>query len=178
MQTVTLEVLLEKYSKQALLAQEDIVIIDVREPEEYQHEHIQGAKNIPLKSLDTLSTQDYQDKCVVFHCRSGHRTEINKAALESTPFKTKYCLAGGINAWKAAKLPVSKNSKAPVDVMRQVQFIVSMMILFGVGLSYWLSPYFIILTVFAGIGLLIASVTGFCGMATLLKYMPWNKCKA
>lgn len=175
MQTLTIESLLEQYTKEVLLAQKDIMIIDVREADEYQHEHIQGAKNIPLKQLDSLKAEDCQGKTVIFHCRSGHRTEINQGILDRTPFKTKYCLAGGLNAWKAAKLPIQKNSKAPIDVMRQVQFIVSMLILLGVGLSYLLSPYFILLTVFAGLGLLVASVTGFCGMASLLKFMPWNK---
>lgn len=175
MQTLTLHKLLEKYPQEALLAKKDIMIIDVREADEYAHEHIQGAKNIPLKQLHTLKPEDCQNKIAIFHCGSGHRTELNQAVLDETPFKTKYCLAGGIHAWKTAKLPLQKNSNAPVDVMRQVQFIVSMMILFGVGLSYLISPYFILLTILAGLGLLLASITGFCGMASVLKLLPWNK---
>jgi rhodanese-related sulfurtransferase len=178
MQVITLDKLLQKYPQEVLLAQKDIVIIDVREADEYEHEHIPGAQNIPLNQLDRLTREDFHDKTVIFHCRSGHRTEINQALLDKTPFQHKYCLAGGLTAWKAAKLPLQKNSKAPIDVMRQVQFIVSMMILLGIGLSYVVSPYFILLTVFAGLGLLVASLTGFCGMASLLKFMPWNKLRS
>ena len=175
MQTLTIDALLKKYPKDTLLAQRGIEIIDVRNIDEYQYEHISGAKNIPLNRISQLNKQDCEGKTVLFHCRSGHRTDINQTILDKTPFKEKYCLAGGINAWKTAKLPIQKNSKAPIDIMRQVQFIVSMMVLFGVVLSYVVSPYFIFLTLFAGIGLLIASLTGFCGMASLLKFMPWNK---
>ena len=175
MKTICIEELLERYSKKELLTSDEINIIDIREADEYHHEHIMGAKNIPLAQVDKLSKQNCDGKVGIFHCRTGHRTEINQSILDKTPFKEKYCLSGGITAWKAAKLPIQKQTNAPIDVMRQVQFIISIIVLSGVGLSYLLSPYFILLTVFAGIGLLIASVTGFCGMASLLKFMPWNK---
>lgn len=114
---------------------------------------------------------------MIFHCRSGHRTEINRKLLKQTPFKEKYCLLGGLTAWKDAKLPTIKQTQAPIDVMRQVQFIISLMIFIGIGLGYFVSPYFLLITLFAGAGLLFASLTGFCGMARLLKHMPWNKIK-
>lgn len=158
-----------------MIGKNDLVFIDVRDSNEYEHEHIQQATHIPLKKLHTLDPQQYSNKIGVFYCRSGNRTEINKALIDQTPLKEKYCLTGGLVGWKQAGLAVTKNVSAPIDVMRQVQLIVSIMILLGVVLSYTVSPYFILLTVLAGIGLFIAGATGFCGMANLLKFMPWNK---
>jgi rhodanese-related sulfurtransferase len=177
MKNISIEELLKKYSKDALVAGEGINIIDVREVDEYQQEHIACAKNVPFAQINTLDAEDCAGKVGLFHCRSGRRTDINAALLDSTPFEEMYCLEGGIVAWKEAGLPIKNLTSAPIDVMRQVQFIISMMILFGVGLSYLISPYFILLAVFAGVGLLVASVTGFCGMASMLKFLPWNKVK-
>ena len=79
--------------------------------------------------------------------------------------------------WKRCGLTTEVNRKAPLDIMRQVQIVVSLMVLIGVILSYAISPYFIILTIIAGLGLLIAGVTGYCGMANLLMMLPYNKPK-
>ena len=38
-----------------------------------------------------------------------------------------------------------------------------------------MSPWFLILTGFFGAGLLFAGLTGTCGMATMLAYLPWNR---
>lgn len=166
--------LLKQFTLHELTTRDDIVIVDVREPDEYSHEHISEAINIPLNQLCKINTNDYKDKIAIFHCRSGSRTQMNEHVLDNAPFREKYCISGGISQWKAANLPTISKHSAPIDVMRQVQLIVSIMILLGVGLSF-LSPYFILLTVAAGLGLFIAGLTGFCGMAEILKFLPWNK---
>jgi len=173
--TVNTHQLLQIFSLEDIQQREDIVIVDVREPQEYTHEHIKHSKNVPLSKLASLHANDYQDKIAIFHCSSGKRTAFNEGALDATPFKEKYCLSGGIIAWKAAHMPTESEHAAPIDVMRQVQLIVGCMILLGVGLSYMVSVYFILLTILAGLGLLVAGFTGFCGMAEVLKFLPWNK---
>jgi rhodanese-related sulfurtransferase len=167
--------LLEIFSLDDIQQRDDIVVVDVREPQEYAHEHIEQSINVPLSKLGTLGSENYKDKIAIFHCRSGKRTSLNENAMDSTPFKEKYCLAGGIVEWKETSMPTISEYSAPVDVMRQVQLIVGCMILLGVGLSYLISVYFIILTIFAGLGLLVAGFTGFCGMAEVLKFLPWNQ---
>lgn len=59
--------------------------------------------------------------------------------------------------------------------MRQVQIAAGLLILCGVVLGYSVSSGFFLLSGFVGAGLLFAGVTGFCGMARLLKVMPWNR---
>lgn len=178
MKTLETAKILQLFSFDNIQQRDDIVIVDVREPQEYAHEHIEGSINVPLNKLSSLSSSDYKDKIAIFHCRSGKRTTLNESALSATPFKEKYCMAGGIAEWKAANMPTVAEYAAPVDVMRQVQLIVGCMILLGVVLSHIVSPYFIILTIFAGLGLLVAGFTGFCGMAEILKFLPWNKLRS
>ncbi len=151
------------------------LLIDIREPDEHAREHIVGARLAPLSSLQTKDIADGGAKVAVFHCRSGNRTQVNADKLQACGFAQTYCLEGGIEAWKAAGLPVSSNSKAPLEIMRQVQIAAGSLILAGAGLGATAHPAFYGLAAFVGAGLLFAGATGWCGMAMLLKAMPWNK---
>jgi rhodanese-related sulfurtransferase len=176
MDTIRPEALKSTYNLD--LSDSDLLIIDVREPFEYAHERIPHSINVPLNEIGKKDFSVFKNKTVVFHCRSGNRTKLNEQILASTSFKQKYCLDGGLIAWKAAGLPTEKMAVAPIDIMRQVQVIVSTMILSGLGLSHFISPYFLALPLIAGIGLMVAGLTGFCGMAILLSHAPWNKAAA
>ena len=172
MQTMTVSTL------SALLASgdsHDVVMIDVRTPQEYEHEHISGAINVPLSSWSTFDFSAYHDKTLIFYCRSGQRTQLHQSQLDTVVCTAKSIMAGGITAWKAAgEKVVHSAAKAPIDIMRQVQCVVGFLIILGVLLSV-LSPYFLLLPLVVGVGLLFAGLTGFCGMARVLQWMPWNK---
>jgi hypothetical protein len=58
--------------------------------------------------------------------------------------------------------------------MRQVQIGAGSLILLGLALSN-VAPAWIALTWMVGIGLTVAGITGFCGLARLLMAMPWNR---
>ena len=58
--------------------------------------------------------------------------------------------------------------------MRQVQIGAGSLVLIGVVLGALVLPGFYALSGVVGAGLLIAGVTGFCGMARVLGVMPWN----
>jgi rhodanese-related sulfurtransferase len=83
------------------------VLIDIREPHEYAHEHIEGARLAPLSRLAGEDFGGLRDKTAVFYCRSGGRTGANAALLASKGFRDACHLSGGITAWKAAGLPTS-----------------------------------------------------------------------
>lgn len=153
----------------------DILIIDVREPGEYNQEHIPGSINIPLTKISTTDFSQYKNKKVIFYCKLGNRTRISQNILIATGLKEIYCMEGGIEQWKQCGFTTVINASAPIDIMRQVQIIMGLLILLSLILFYTVSPYFILLTIFAGLGLLIAGITGFCGMAKLLMLLPWNR---
>lgn len=164
---------------QTLIAQadqlKDAIIIDIRSPSEYAGEHVLGSVNIPLDQLSQHDTSAWKDKTLIFHCKSGHRTQQARLLIENIACRHKLCLGGGLEQWKRCGLATHIDQKAPLALMRQVQILVGSLIILGVVLTVLLSPYFILLPFFVGCGLLVAGVTGFCGMANLLMLLPYNK---
>lgn len=86
----------------------DAILIDIREPGEFAGGHIAGARSAPLSSFAAQEIKAEPGKAVVFCCLSGMRTGKNAALLESKDLADVYVLAGGLNAWKAAGLPVTR----------------------------------------------------------------------
>jgi rhodanese-related sulfurtransferase len=152
----------------------EVVLIDVREPAEFSAERIPGAKLMPLSRFDPASLPSNGARVVV-HCRSGNRSAKAAQKLLEAGANGAWHLAGGLLAWKSAGLPVEKDARTRIDVMRQVQITAGSLVLIGVALGWFVSPWFYLLSAFIGAGLLFAGVTNTCGMAMMLSKMPWNK---
>lgn len=161
---------------QTLVAQ-GAKLIDIRDADEYLHEHIPEANLAPLPALEQGSLPaNLRAEQVIFHCQSGKRTQNAATKLSAIAAPAQVCLLeGGIDGWKAAGLPVTKDSSQPLPLMRQVQIAAGSLALLGVILGYAVSSAFFLLSGFVGAGLILAGVTGFCGMARLLDKMPWNR---
>jgi rhodanese-related sulfurtransferase len=89
------------------LADGTILLIDVREPNEFAAGRIPGAVNFPLSTFDPASLPTPTGKKIVFSCRSGQRTQraIEMARLGGRrDADTHY--AGSMNDWLAAGEPV------------------------------------------------------------------------
>ena len=86
----------------------DVVLIDVREPWEYNEGHIPGVKLIPLGQLTNKLDEIPKDKFVVMTCRSGNRSNQATQFLRSQGFDNVHNMLGGILAWQKAGLPVEK----------------------------------------------------------------------
>lgn len=84
----------------------EVVLIDVREHDEHAREHIPEARLSPLSSFDPAGLGADRAKIAVFHCKSGMRTQTHARRLAACGFAEAYYLAGGIEAWKRAGLPV------------------------------------------------------------------------
>ncbi len=157
------------------------VLIDIRQPDEYQREHIKQAQSYPLSQLQSAGLPALgQAQTVIFHCKSGVRTRNASALIEqlTAPFNLEVAiLENGIEGWKQAGLPTEFDRKQPLEIMRQVQIVAGALVLIGVAGGTWLSPLFYGLSAFVGAGLLFAGLTGFCGMARLLAHLPWNQVK-
>ncbi len=72
-------------------------IIDVRDKEEYEEEHIPSAINIPLAQIETISLG--LDEVIYVTCRSGQRAASAKRKLEALGYKQVINM-GGIVQWK------------------------------------------------------------------------------
>ena len=155
------------------LVDEGAVLIDIREDDERAREHVVGARHNPMSRLSPVDPRDA--KAVIFHCRSGARTAANAQRLAAATKCEAYILAGGLEAWKKAGLPVTVDARQPIEIMRQVQIVAGSLVLVGIALGLWVAPVFLALAAFVGAGLTFAGTTGWCGMAKLLALMPWNR---
>ena len=79
-------------------AGEDLFVLDVREPNEYQLCNI-GGHLIPLGQLPQRMNELDPDREIVIHCRSGKRSADAAAFLQQQGFNNVKNLAGGILAW-------------------------------------------------------------------------------
>ena len=155
------------------LLDQGAVLVDIREADERAREHVPGARHNPLSRLAAVDAAGA--KAVIFHCRSGARTAANAQRLAAVTDCDAYVLEGGLEAWKKAGLPVTVDTRQPIEIMRQVQIVAGSLVLAGVALGVWVSPAFLAVPAFVGAGLIFAGSTGWCGMARLLALMPWNR---
>ncbi|MAN45236.1 MAG: hypothetical protein GYB49_12035 [Alphaproteobacteria bacterium] len=88
------------------LAKGKITLVDVRERREYASEHIAGALSMPLSDLRSGRKQIADGQPVVFHCKSGMRTQMHCDDLAAKVTGKAYVLEGGLRGWKQAGLPV------------------------------------------------------------------------
>lgn len=90
---------------QSLLDEGRILLIDVREPDEYARERIPGALLYPLSTFDAAHLPADGARDVVFYCAAGGRS-LTAARLRRSTGQAAAHMAGGIVAWKALRLPI------------------------------------------------------------------------
>jgi rhodanese-related sulfurtransferase/rubrerythrin len=78
----------------------EFLLLDVRQPEEYEDGHIPGAILIPLGELEARQEELERDKKIVAYCRSGHRSMAAAIALCGLGFKDVHHMEGGILNWR------------------------------------------------------------------------------
>lgn len=86
------------------LRERKIVLIDVREPQEYVSERIHGALLFPLSTFDPQALP-LGERPVVLHCGSGKRSAVAVAKCMEAGIPVTQHMKGGILAWKHAHLP-------------------------------------------------------------------------
>jgi phage shock protein E len=88
----------------------NLVVLDVRTPEEFAAGHIPGAVNIPHDQLPNRLAEiaGAKSKDVVVYCRSGRRSAIAQQTLEGQGFKSVKHLEGDMLKWEEEKRSVAK----------------------------------------------------------------------
>jgi len=105
------------------LRNEGAVLIDIREPHEFNAEHIVGSLTHPLSSLPKAI--DAQGHPVIFYCKSGMRTNAAANKLSVLTKDPAYVLTGGIAAWKRSGGSVSGGEKAAVAGATAISWLLS-----------------------------------------------------
>jgi rhodanese-related sulfurtransferase len=86
---------------------DSVVLVDVREPEEYAVSHIQGSKLIPLKELYLRAEKELDKKSdIIVYCAHGIRSLHGLVALQKMGFEKIRSLEGGIAAWEELNGPL------------------------------------------------------------------------
>ncbi len=154
-------------------------LLDVRTPGEFSTARVPGARLIPLDDLDAAAflKQHPAEKTIYVLCQSGGRARKAIEKFQRAGFDRCVLVMGGTQAWMDAGLPVIRGESNTLPLMRQVQITVGLVSATGAALALTVDPWFAVLPLLTGCGLLFAGITGFCGLASLLAKMPWNRVK-
>ena len=90
--------------------EDNMLLLDVREPSETAAGKIAKALQIPVSGIDKRigELEKHRDKHVIVYCKNGTRSGIACKALNKAGFDHVYNLSGGVTAWQEAHLPLSK----------------------------------------------------------------------
>lgn len=93
------------------LVRQGAVLIDIREAAEHAGESIPGARHHALSQIDASHPVRDGDTVLIYHCKSGARTNMNAKRLAAAAGECDiYLLGGGIESWKRAGLPTSSKA--------------------------------------------------------------------
>lgn len=98
------------------LSSGNVVLIDIREPEELNQGKIAGAVNAPRGMLEFYADPSMpyykkefdKDKRLILYCASGGRSALAVQTLKSMGYTNVAHIDGGFKAWQSANLPVAK----------------------------------------------------------------------
>jgi rhodanese-related sulfurtransferase len=100
----------------------ELLVLDVREPEEFEQGHLPGALNIPRGWLELRADPSWRahderltpDEPVLVYCTVGPRSILAAATLRELGYTNVANLDEGLVAWKNAGYPVIQPEGAPV----------------------------------------------------------------
>jgi rhodanese-related sulfurtransferase len=88
----------------------EAVIVDVRETDEWDEEHIPDAIHMSRGNIELDVEEKVPDTnaMIICHCGGGGRSALAAESLQKMGYKNVRSMAGGFKAWKAAGLPTTK----------------------------------------------------------------------
>ena len=97
------------------------VVVDVREPAEYESGHVPGAVNVPrgtlewrienVPALKDLAPDARREQPILLYCRSGARAALATQTLQRLGYSDVRSIAGGYRAWTEEGLPTSEDAQ-------------------------------------------------------------------
>lgn len=105
---------------------EQPVLVDIREPYEYQAMHIEGSINVPRGILESACDWGYQetvptlvqarDREVVLMCKSGNRSALAAKVLQDMGYRSVVSLKTGLRGWNDYEQPLVDQQGRAVDI--------------------------------------------------------------
>jgi rhodanese-related sulfurtransferase len=103
-----------------------LMIVDVREPYEFEAMHIPGSLNVPRGILESACEWDYEETVpelvqgrereIVVVCRSGYRSVLAAHSMQVLGYRNVVSLQTGLRGWKDYEQPLVDGQGAPVDL--------------------------------------------------------------
>ncbi len=87
------------------LYQTGVLLVDVREQNEWEEFHIPNTTHIPLGELARRQKELPKDQQIVVVCRTGNRSQAGRDILLNAGFSDVTSMAGGVKGWSAAGYP-------------------------------------------------------------------------
>lgn len=104
----------------------DLILLDVREPDEFAALHIKGSLNVPRGILESACDWDYdetepvlaagREREIVVICRSGNRSVLAAHTMQRMGFKKVVSLKTGIRGWNDFEQPLYNAAGEQVDI--------------------------------------------------------------
>jgi rhodanese-related sulfurtransferase len=104
----------------------DLLIVDVREPQEFEAMHIAGSINVPRGILESACEWDYEETLpelvqarereVVVVCRSGYRSVLAAHSMQVLGYRDVVSLQTGLRGWKDYDQPLEDGGGNEVDL--------------------------------------------------------------
>ena len=111
--------------EEKLRQQTGILLLDVREPDEYQAMHIRGSINVPRGVLESACEYDYEDTVpelveareqeVIVICRSGKRSALAAASMQQLGYQRLLSLKTGLRGWSDYELELVDTNGNIID---------------------------------------------------------------
>lgn len=102
------------------------IILDIREPYEFEAMHIQNSINVPRGILEAACEYDYEetvpdlvtarDKDIIIVCRSGNRSVLAAYTMQLMGYQQVRSLKTGLRGWNDYELPLLNKNEEPVDI--------------------------------------------------------------
>jgi len=98
--------------------QDEVVLLDTREKEEYQVSHIRGARHVGYRNFDKTKVNDIpKDRTIVLYCSVGYRSDKIGQQLQEMGYQKVYNLYGSIFEWVNQGNPVYNEQGKAVDIV-------------------------------------------------------------
>ncbi|GAB3163643.1 MBL fold metallo-hydrolase [Telluribacter humicola] len=84
---------------------ENLTVVDVRKPNEYEAGHVEGALNLPLDYISEQMAEYPKDKTIYLHCAGGYRSMVAASILKSRGFDKVMDIKGGFGTLAKTDIP-------------------------------------------------------------------------
>jgi len=84
-------------AKTILKNDKNAILVDVRSPQEYKEEHIEGSINFPLYDLERDCGNLSKESTIILYCQSGNRSKRALKILEEQGYRNVYQIEGGLD---------------------------------------------------------------------------------